>query len=117
MKVRFRATDARFESENDALVCGVSGGDDYLIFQAGSGMPDERIYLEHRDQINGDYGCIRTCRLSRTQLSVDLKRQLGKLTGVDGFEIALAIDDASYSMLHDGLHVIFRGQPDGLVVA
>jgi len=120
MRLSFRATEAAFEAGDDALVCGVSDGRDmYLMFQRTpeSMIEDEGIYLEHRDQINSGYGCIRHCRLSRAQLSVELSRQLGKLVGVEGFDVRLDVEETAYTKLSVGLQRIFRDQVNALTVA
>jgi hypothetical protein len=120
MRIAFRATEAAFEAHDQALICGVAAGPDmYLTFQRAieGSADDDGIYLEHRDQINGQYGCISTCRVGRTQLSVDLTRQLGALAGVKGFDVALAIDEASYEKLCAGLQRIFHDHSDVLIVA
>jgi len=120
MRIAFRATEAVFEAEDEALVCGVAGGPDmYLTFQRAveGSANDDGIYLEHRDQINGQYGCVSNCRISRAQLTVDLTRQLGALSGVKGFDVALAIDEASYKKLCAGLQRVFHDHTDALIVA
>ena len=120
MRIAFRATEAAFEADDHALVCGVAAGPDmYLTFQRAveGSADDDGIYLEHRDQINGQYDSIRNCRLSRTQLTINLSQQLGTLAGVEGFDVALAVDEASYKRLCAGLQRIFRDQADALVVA
>ena len=60
MRIAFRATEAGFEADDEAMVCGVAGGPDmYLTFQRAieGSANDDGIYLEHGDQINGQYGC------------------------------------------------------------
>ena len=102
------------------MICGVSaGGDEYLTFQrAAEGLADDDgVHLEHKDQSNGDYGCVQRCRLSRARLEVELLRQLGTLVGVRGFDVDLAIDDSSYAKLRAGLQRMFRDQANVLVVA
>ena len=102
------------------MVCGVAAGPDmYLTFQRAieGSANDDGIYLEHGDQINGQYGCIGICRVSRAQLTVDLTRQLGALAGVKGFDVALAIDEGSYEKLCAGLQRIFHDHTDALIVA
>lgn len=120
MRIAFRATEARFDVDEYALVCGVRGGEEqYLIFQRGpeGSTEDWGVYLEYGDQINGGYRCVGQCRLGPEHLSVDLAGQLGSLGGVDGFDVELVLDDESYEQLRTGLRRIFRGQPEALLVA
>ena len=118
MRIAFEATEASFDANEYALVCGAYGGEYYLVFQrdAEESEEDWGVHLEYADQINGDYGCVQACRLNRAVLSVDLARQLGRLTGVVGFDVALCIDDESYSTLRAGLQQVFRNMPGVLQV-
>ncbi len=124
MRIWFQAAEAEFEADEYALVCGVTGAEGaehYLTFsrtnEDQSPEEDQGVYLEFDDQINGEYGCVQSCRLSRDRLSVDLSRQLGTLVGVEDFDVALAIDDASFKKLQDGLPRIFRGTKGLLTIA
>ena len=113
-RVRFEATRSAFEESEEVLVCGVSDGEDtYLMFQRSpEGVHDDGVYLEHKDQINGGYGCIGRCSLDRMQLSVDLSAQLGALRDVQGFDVRLRIQDSEYAALRAGLERIFRAYED-----
>src|SRR5579883_2038527 len=95
MRLKFVATQAGFEADEYALVWGVAGEQEYLTFQRDSegAREDWGVYLEYADQSNGEYGCVAGCRLSRNSLSVDLAHQLGRLSGVTGFDVTLDIDD------------------------
>lgn len=119
-RVAFNATKSAFEVSDGALVCGVSDdGDMYLMFQRApeGAEDDDGVYLEHTDQINSGYDCIRQCKLKRTLLSVDLSRQLGRLRDVEGFDVRLDIPDAAYTLLLTGLRRVFRDQTHVLTVA
>ena len=118
-RLTFEATNAACEANRDAMVCGVAdeqGG--YLLFQRSlePAANDAGVHLEYSDQLNGAYGCIRRCTLTRTQLSVDLLRQLGNLAGVEGLDVRLQVADADYARLLNGLQRIFRDQPDVLTI-
>lgn len=113
MRVAFRASNAAFEAQGEgALVCGVTGEHEYLVFQRHpeDGEEDRGVHLEYGDQANGDYGRIAECRLTRERLHVDLSGGLGNLEEVDGFDVALAIEDESFEALRDGLRQVFRGK-------
>jgi hypothetical protein len=126
MRIEFHASEAGFEADEYVLNGWVSGagadGESHFL-NLSHGPEDEDphedwgIHLEFDDQINGCYGCVRRCRLSRDRLSVDLSRQLGRLTGVEGFDVALAIDEPSFERLRSGWPRIFRAMPDVLEIA
>jgi hypothetical protein len=120
MRIAFRATEAGFEADEYALVCGLAGVDadgaeHYLNFQrlpeGAAANEDWGVHIEYDDPINGEYGRVCKCRLSRDELSVDLSQQLGSLVGTDGFDIVLAIDDTSFEQIRTGLPRIFREEP------
>jgi hypothetical protein len=126
MRIAFQATEAAFEADECAIVCGFAGTDadgaeHYLTFQRSpegeAPGEDWGVHLEFDDQINGQYERIRACRLSRDRLSVDLSQQLGSLAGVEGFDLALAIDDSSFEQVRVGLPRIFREMPSVLLTA
>jgi hypothetical protein len=126
MRITFRATNGGFEADEYALVCGLIGVDadgavHYLNFQRSpegtAADQDGGVYIEYDDQINGEHGRVRQCRLSRDLLSVDLSQQLGTLVGVDGFDIAMAIDDLTCKQIRTGLSRIFRDDSGLLVTA
>src|SRR5262245_22666273 len=104
MRITFEANTAGFEADEYALVGGVSGGDQYLTFQrdAEDTGEDSGVHLEYGGQANGGYGRVRSCRLTRHILSVDLSGQLGKLANVDGFDVALQLGDASFGAFRTG---------------
>jgi hypothetical protein len=113
MRIAFEATEAGFDADEYALVCGVSSGTQSLTFQRdaeGSGE-DWGVYLEYRDQSNGGYNCVRRCRLTREVLSVELSRQLGTLANVAGFGVTLGVDEESFRALRAGLLRVFRAMP------
>jgi hypothetical protein len=70
---------------------------------------DPGVHLEYSDQINADYRCVASCRLGPRMLSVDLSRQLGRLAGVDGFDIVLSVSAESLERLASGLRQVFLG--------
>lgn len=125
MRIKFNVTEAGFEDDEYALICGFSGTDSggvehYLNLQreAESGDPDEDwgVHIEYDDQINGQYDRVKQCRLSRDRLSVDLVGQLGTLVGVEGFDLALGLDGESYAEIRVGLTRSFRGISDVLII-
>jgi len=93
MRVGFTADEGGFDADEYALVVGVAGEGHYLTLQrdAEESGEDWGIHLEYDDQSNGDYGCVAACRLGPELLSVDLARQLGRLSGVAGFDVALQL--------------------------
>jgi hypothetical protein len=126
MRIAFRANEGGFEADEYALVCGfagvaVDGAVHYLNFQRSpegeSTEEDWGVHLEFNSQINGGYGLIRECRLTRDQMYVDLSRQLGRLIGVEGFDVALSIDELSFEQIRTGLSRIFREMPGVLLMA
>ena len=129
MRVSFRATDAGFDADDYSIICGVEGRDaeglehalsfDRLSEAAAADDPadDWGVHTQFDDQSNGAYRRVGRCRLSRTLLSVDLSGQLGGLSGVEGFDVELAIGDELYDQVKTGLVRIFRGMPEVLVVA
>jgi hypothetical protein len=119
MRFSFEATEAGFDADEGALVCGVTDGERYLTFQrdAENSGEDWGIYLEYGDQINGGYNCVRSCRLSRFALHVDLSQPLGRLEGVEGFDVAFRLHDQSYEALCTGLERVFRGMSEVLHLA
>lgn len=125
-RIAFRATRGGFEADEYALVCGMIGVDaggavHYLNFQRSpegtAADEDWGVYVKYDDQINGEYGRVRECRLSRDLLSVDLAQQLGSLIGVDGFDIALAIDEMTYEQIRTGFPRVFRDHTGLLLIA
>lgn len=127
MRVRFRAIDGGFDADEYALICGVRGrgsdGAEHSLILSRSSEPaaaedpgdDWGVYMEFDDQINGGYDRVSQCRLSRTTLSVDLSGQLGRLIGVEGFDVGLSLGDELYEQLHAGLSRIFRDLPGMLI--
>lgn len=110
MRLSFVATEASFEADEYALICGVAGEEQYLTFQrAPEGSADDwGVHLEYGGQANGEYGCVAGCRLARRSIAVDLGRQLGRLSGVTGFDVALDIDPDSFEALRSGIQQVFR---------
>jgi hypothetical protein len=119
MRVAFTADEGGFDADEYALVCGVAGEGHYLTLQRdaeGSGE-DWGVHIEHDDQSNGNYGCVAACRLGPESLSVDLSRQLGRLAGVTGFDVALRLGPDQFSAMRAGLRRVFRGIPGVLADA
>jgi hypothetical protein len=119
MRVAFTADEGGFEADEYALVCGVAGEGNYLTFQRDAEESDDDwgIHLEHNDQSNGDYGCVAACRVGAASLCVDLARQLGGLSGVTGFDVALRLGPEQVAELRVGLRRVFRGHFDLLADA
>jgi hypothetical protein len=118
MRLGFCATTAHFEGDEYALVCGVADAESYLALQRDSEDSDEDwgIHLEYGDQSNGDYERVARCRLTRQRLEVDLSAQLGALADVEGFDVDLAVTDAAFQTLRDGLRQVFRGKLNQLQI-
>src|SRR5947209_8731007 len=103
MRVAFRATQAGFEADEYALICGVAGvdaaGRDHaLTFQRApeddDPAEDGGIYAEFDGQGQSGYNLIAACHLTRERLMVDLSAPLGRLDAVNGFDVELAVGDA-----------------------
>jgi hypothetical protein len=118
MRVTFTADDGSFEADEYALVCGVAGEGQWLMFQrdAEDSPDDWGIHLEYTGQANSDYGCVAACRLSPDLFSVDLARQLGELKGVTGFDVPLRLDRDQWEAVRVGLTRVFRGHTDMLTM-
>jgi hypothetical protein len=111
MRVAFSATEGAFDADEYALVCGVAGEGHHLTFQRDAEESDDDwgIHLEFDDQSDGDYGCVAACRIGPGLLSVDLARQLGRLAGVAGFDVALRLGPRQLAAVRAGLWGVFRG--------
>ncbi|MEX2174014.1 MAG: hypothetical protein WD872_06605 [Pirellulaceae bacterium] len=118
MRISFTAEAGSFDAGVDALVCSVSGGDRWIIFQrTATDSPDDfGIHLEFGDRDHSGYGCVAACRLSPDLLAVDLARPLGRLADVTGFDVALQLQPETASALRQGLRQIFRGLQEQLTV-
>ena len=126
MRKTFRATEAGFQADKYCLLAFVAGldanGDEHgLDLQCGpedeDPIEDCGIYLGFDDQINGGYNHVGHCRLSRTSLSIDLAKPLRTMKEVEGFDIALDVDESSFTQLRDGLPRIFRGYKKLLTIS
>ena len=119
MRVAFTADEGGFDADAYALVVGVAGEGQYLTLQrdADESGEDWGIHLEYDDQSNGDYGCVAACRLGTGLLSLELARQLGRLAGVTGFDVALRLGPDAVSAVRAGLRRVFRGHLDLLADA
>ncbi len=124
MRITFRAHHGFCDQDGDVLSAGLDTGEDwdtedshYVCFQRGLENPGQKradwekdgLHFEFDDQIHGNYGVVRQCRLNRSMLSVDLSERLEELDNVDGFDVVLAIDDETYEQLKAGLPQIFDG--------
>lgn len=116
MRIAFTANESGFTADEDALVCGVTGGGQWLTFSrdADGSQEDWGIHLEYTGQANGEYGCVAACRFGPGSLSVDLGRQLGRLAGVTGFDVALQLSPEQLTAVREGLRRVFRGHLDML---
>jgi hypothetical protein len=105
MRIAFEASEAGFEADEFALICGVSNDSQYLTFQRDpeDSDTDWGVHLEYGGQADGGYACIRECRVSRNELAVDLSSVLGGVAVVEGFDVTLRIDDESFGALSAGL--------------
>jgi len=72
------------------------------------------IYLEFDDQGCGGYDCVDKCSIERESIKVDLKKQLGGLQNITGFDIILKIDDKSFIELSNFLKIVFKERLDDL---
>jgi hypothetical protein len=123
MRLAFTAVAGGFDDDECFLVCGVTGPDgdgisQYLSLErdAEKNLEDWGVHIEFNDQGTGGYDCVARCTLTRQMLSIDLKRPLGQLAGVDGFDVTLGIDLDSINRIRDGLLRVFRGMPNILTV-
>jgi hypothetical protein len=125
MRIAFRAIRSGIVTDDDYLVCGLAGVDaagmeHTLILERSpqheSTNDDWGVYLEFDDQVTSGYGSVMRCRLTREQLSLDLRQPLGELA-IEGFDVALALDDESYRMIRTILPRILRGMADALVLS
>jgi hypothetical protein len=121
VRIAFKAIECSFDSDDETLTAGLSTGDNwddedghYLCFQKGA--DDREFHFEFDDQLFGDYGVVRECRLSRSLLSVDLKEPFQDLEEVDGFDVELAVDDESFGELRTGLGRIIEGTSTQLFI-
>ena len=119
MRVAFTADEGGFDADEYALICGVAGEGHYLTFQRDAEDSDEDwgIHVEYDDQSKGDYECVAACRVGTDALSVDLSRQLGRLVGVTGFDVALRLGPDQLAALRAGLRRVFRGRLNALADA
>lgn len=121
MRICFNARSGGYWDDDYALVCGVDGvsndGTEHVLLfnrvneTISQEDPDEDwgVHTEFDDQNNGAYDAVRKCDLTRTALTVELSRQLGKLKNVEGFDVLLGISDEDYEQLKIGLDRVFRG--------
>jgi hypothetical protein len=67
--MKFAASEAGFEADEYALVCGVYGESQYLTFQRDAEDSDDDwgVQLQYGDQSNGSYDCVRDCHLARNE--------------------------------------------------
>ena len=126
MRIAFRAIDGGWLSDEDTMGFSFGGIDEagcehYLNLQRSPKDDDDDwgIHLEFDDQIWGDYGSVKQCRLTRDMLSVDICGPLSEHLGeVDGFDVRLSrISNESYDELRRELPRAFRGFEDQLVLA
>ena len=126
MRKKFRATEAGFEADKYCLLAAVMGCDESgeehgLDLQRGpedeDPIEDSGIYLGFDDQINGGYNHVGHCWLSRTSLSIDLAKPLRTMKEIEGFDIALDVEESSFTQLRDGLPRIFRGHEQLLSIS
>jgi len=120
MKIEFTANTATFDEIDEAFISGLAVGDGsntYLKFQrsVAEGPDDWGVYLEHNDQIHGSYDLVSECRLTRDHVEVDLSGRLGSLEDVDGFAVALQVDDETFSLFAKGLTKVFQGNATALL--
>jgi hypothetical protein len=123
MRVTFHANEAGFDEDEYCLICwffgkdssGVEHGLDLQGDQDGS-SDDWGIYLGFDDQSNGAYNRIQSLRLRRDQLSVDTSPPVGWQKNIDGFDVGLSIDEATYEQVKVGLKRVFRGSSDKLKI-
>ncbi|HEY7428406.1 MAG TPA: Imm10 family immunity protein [Gemmataceae bacterium] len=130
MDLEFRAREGGFEGGGDSidcLICGVSGQDSagvehYLNFQRGfenGDLADDwGVHCEFDDQINGDYNCVRRCRLTRTVLEVELSHPIDWQKKYTGVSVDISeLDETTFDAMRDGLPRIFRGSTGILELA
>ena len=125
MILQFKATEIGCVDDGFALICGASNSksdDDYhyITIQGCSDPEDEDddgIHFEIDDQINGDYDLLRTCHISRTQVTVKLSRDVPWHPGLQTVVVDCAfITQAEMDTLIAGLRRLFRDRPNDLVL-
>jgi hypothetical protein len=122
MRLEFRAVEGGFEDKGDSiycLICGVSGPDaagtdHYLIFQRGfedqDPAEDWGVHCEFDDQANGDYNCVRQCRLTRATLEVELGRAIDRQQKYTSVCVDVSgLGHVKLAAIRNGLPRIFRG--------
>ena len=125
MVLQFKATEIGCEDDGFALVCGASNAksDDeyhYIMIQGRSDPDDEDddgVHFVIDDQINGNYDLLRSCYLSRSQLRVDLTRDVPWYPGLQ----TVVVDCSSspqeeMDALIAGLRRLFRDRPSDLAI-
>ena len=82
----------------------------YLNFQRNLEPGDrDGVYAEYNGQEYGGFNAIATCLLLREKITINLAQQLGNLEDVDGFDIALEIEDEVFEEIEEFLSSIFQG--------
>lgn len=131
VRITFRAIRSYFQEDEELLAVGFDTGVDWSrkdghqlsLQRSAEGLRKDLedweadgLYIEFDDQVYSGYGVVRTCRLSRRVLSVDLEGPPGDPDEVEGFDVELAIDDKSYDALVAGLPRIVEGSLAELTV-
>lgn len=123
-RMEFSAHEARTDARDGALSCGFSGPDaagrtqDLVLQSATDPDVDDGwgVYLEFDDQINSGYDLVRSCRLRRDRIAIDLRKPLER-PHVDGFDVTLKLSDEAYDDVRAGLERIFEQSAGILIVA
>lgn len=111
MRLSFVAHEGVMTVEFGTLICGVTNGDHYLMFQRAveGSSEDGGIHLEYDDQSHSGYNCISRCCCSSDLLSVDLSRPLGNRRDITGIDVTLHLREDQLVAVRTGLEQIFRG--------
>jgi len=126
MEIHFNATELGCVEENDALICGAANTGSaepyhYITIQGFADPEDEDgsgIHFEIDDQINGNYNLLASCSVSRSELRVELTRDVDWYPGLERVVVdCSAIPSEQVDEMIAGLQRLFHDRPADLHVA
>lgn len=115
--MKFTATEV--EAGTDAAIANVLFADPetnpdepaVLMFSRSIETPDGEYYFEINDQSHGRYGGLRSVRVSRNSLEVDLEPGVVRDFGDENFarvQVEFEVDDETYRSMVETLGSIFE---------